>query len=103
MAFFITKPGNPNSTILTDGGSVEVGQNLSVDEQGRLNAEGGGGTIDNIRVNGIEGIVENKIASVDITGLDVPVGEEFVESELVNENLEINSEEDSVSEGLGKL
>jgi len=37
MAFYITKNGQPN-IILTDGGSIEVGENLSVDENGKLNA-----------------------------------------------------------------
>lgn len=63
---------------------------------------GGGGTIDNIEVNGIEGIVENKVASVDITGLDVPVGEGFTQSTETNDNLQI-LETDNVSEALGKL
>lgn len=40
MAFYITKNGQPN-VILTDGGSIEVGENLSVDENGKLNAQAG--------------------------------------------------------------
>lgn len=40
MAFYITKNGQPN-IILTDGGSIEVGENLSVDENGKLNAQAG--------------------------------------------------------------
>lgn len=40
MAFYITENGQPN-VILTDGGSIEVGENLSVDENGKLNAQAG--------------------------------------------------------------
>lgn len=237
MAFYITENGQPTNVILTDGGSIEVGENLSVDENGKLNAQAGTevyvddelslesenpvqnkvitktiedveqvtaaalndlndkkadrdelaqvaftgdyndlenkpaipedfvqqqvdwnatsgvtsiankpnlatvatsgdyndlsnkpeveqsdwnendssspafiknkpsnlGALDNIEVNGIEGTVENKVASVDITGLDVPVGEDFVESELTNEELEISATDDTVSDALGKL
>lgn len=64
-------------------------------------SEGGGGTIDNISVNDIEGTVTNKIAEVTITGADVNVTG-FAESEETNDNLEIQ-ESDSVNDALGKL
>ena len=41
MAFYITENGQPTNVILTDGGSIEVGENLSVDENGKLNAQAG--------------------------------------------------------------
>lgn len=42
MAFYITKPGNPNLTILTDGGSLQIGTGLQVDNDGKLNVTGEG-------------------------------------------------------------
>lgn len=42
MAFYITKPGNPNLTILTDGGSLQIGTGLQVDDNGALNVTGEG-------------------------------------------------------------
>lgn len=41
MAFYITENGQPTNVILTDGGSIKVGKNLSVDENGKLNAQAG--------------------------------------------------------------
>lgn len=63
---------------------------------------GGGGTIDNIKVNDVLGSVdENKIASVTVTGADVDVTG-FTESEATNEDLIIQPT-DSVNDALGKL
>jgi hypothetical protein len=48
----------------------------------------GGGTIDNIEVNGVEGDIEGKVAYVNITGLDILVGEDFAEpTDVTNEDL----------------
>lgn len=63
---------------------------------------GGGGTVDNIKVNDVLGSVdENKIASVTVTGADVDVTG-FTESEATNEGLIIQPT-DSVNDALGKL
>ena len=65
------------------------------------------GGIDNIEVNGIPGetkeVDEQIVAAVELTGLDVPVGEDFVESNATNEDLEISAADDTVSDALGKL
>lgn len=102
MSFYITRNGDTNS-ILTDGGRVIVGENLEV-RDGYLNASGGGGDghLDNIEVNSKEGTVENKIAKVTIDGSDIITGPNYAESELVNEELEIETT-DTIDESLGKL
>lgn len=103
MAFYITNNGDTD-TILTDGGSVKVGENLEVVD-GYLNASGGGGGdghLDNIEVNSKEGTVENKIAKVTIDGSDIITGPNYAESEEVNEDLEIETT-DTIDESLGKL
>lgn len=65
------------------------------------------GGIDNIEINGIPGeskeVDEQIVAAVELTGLDVPVGEDFVESTATNEDLEISAADDTVSDALGKL
>lgn len=73
----------------------------SIIGSGNIEIEAGGGTIDNIEVNGVSGSVENKIASVTVTGADVNVTG-FTESEETNDNLEIQ-ETDSVNDALSKL
>ena len=73
MAFFITSNGNIE-TLLTDGSSIKVGNNLEV-KNGYLNALGGGGTgnLDNVRVNNILGEVTDKISELTLTGADIKI------------------------------
>lgn len=43
MAFFISKLGNPQ-ILLTDGGSLQLGNGLEIDDNETLNVIGGGGS-----------------------------------------------------------
>ena len=43
MSFFISKQGNPQK-LLTDGGSLQLGNGLEIDDNGTINVTGGGGS-----------------------------------------------------------
>lgn len=103
----ISQRNFPNAKFTYNGNEVATKSDFktingeSIIGSGNIEIESGGGTIDNIEVNGVSGSVENKIASVTVTGADVNVTG-FTESEETNDNLEIQ-ESDSVNDALGKL
>ena len=48
MAFFISKQGNPQK-LLTDGGSLQLGNGLEIDDNETINVTGGGGSAPSFR------------------------------------------------------